>query len=345
MKAARLHAFREPLKVDEVPIPEVGSQDVLIGIRVSSICGTDISIRGGKYPASIALPVTMGHEQSGVIVEIGSEVKRLKVGDRVSCGCVVGCGACSNCCRELEFWCTTHPSRFCGGDFDGSFADFMVLPERVVWKLPDKLSFEEGAVLTDALATPYGAMKTADQKPGESVAIFGTGGLGLCAVQLAKVFGSPRVIAIDIIEDKLALAKQLGADEVIDAAAVDPVAKIRSLTDGGVDVAYVFVGREETMEQAVASVGSIGRIVLVGLGAQQLTVNPFSLSYKKTTIMGHMGYAPTDFPVLMDLIEAKRINLQPLISHRLPFPDGVNRGMDILQTNEGNPRRVIIQHE
>jgi D-arabinose 1-dehydrogenase-like Zn-dependent alcohol dehydrogenase len=128
MKAVRLHEFGKPLTVDDVPVPQVGPTDVLIAVKVSSICGTDLSIRVGHYPAPITLPRIMGHEQAGVIVEIGSEVTRLKVGDRVSSGCVVGCGACSNCCKELEFWCTTLPSRFCGGDFDGSFADFMVMP-------------------------------------------------------------------------------------------------------------------------------------------------------------------------------------------------------------------------
>jgi alcohol dehydrogenase, propanol-preferring len=345
MKAVRLHEFGRPLKVEEVPEPKPGPNDVLISVKVSSICGTDLSIRAGRYPAPIALPRIMGHEQSGVVVEIGSEVKRLKVGDRVSSGCVVGCGACANCCKELEFWCTTLPSRFCGGDFEGSFADFMVMPERVVWKLPDELSFEEGSVLTDALATPYGAMKTADLRPGETVAIFGAGGLGLCSVQLAKVFGSTEVIAVDLLDHKLAMAKELGADEVINAQATDPVARIRSVTNGGVDVAFVLVGSEQAMQQALASVGFIGRVVLVGLGAQTLSVDPFSISYKKTTIMGHMGYPSTDFPVLMDLVRTKRINLQPIISHRLGFPSEVNRGMDLLQNDEGHPRRIAIVHD
>ena len=345
MRAVRLHEFRKPLAVDEVPVPTIGPNDVLIAVKVSSICGTDLSIRAGHYPSPIALPRIMGHEQSGVVVEIGSEVKRLKVGDRVSSGCVVGCGACSNCCKELEFWCTTLPSRFCGGDFDGSFADFMAMPERVVWKLPDDLSFEEGSVLTDALATPYGAMKTVNLRAGETVAIFGAGGLGLCAVQLAKMFGSTYVVAIDVLDHKLEMARNLGADQVINAQSTDPVSKVRSLTSGGVDVAFVFVGSDQVMRQAIASTGLIGRVVLVGLGAQQLVVDPFSISYRKTSIIGHMGYYPSDFPILMDLVRTKRVDLQPLISHRLGFPTDINRGMDILESNQGNPRRVAVVHD
>lgn len=343
MKAARLLKARD-IQIQDVPIPELGDDEVLVDVKVATICHTDVIIRSGALTVNI--PVTLGHEGAGVVAKVGSKVKGVSEGDRVAICPILGCGRCRLCMLGKEGFCEKG-YQFIGGGFDGTFAEYIKMPERSLFRLPEVIPFDQGSALVDALVTPYGAMRTGEVKPGDSVAIFGLGGLGQCAVQCARVFGAAKIIAIDTIDEKLSLAKQVGADETINPTKVDPVEKVKELTNGlGVDAAFELVGTQETADHAIAVLGRLGRAVIVGIGIPKIEIKaPDRFITLGISVRGHLGCDPTDFPPVIDLVAAGKIDLSRLITHRVSFPDEVNRGIDILEKGEGNPVRVAIMME
>ncbi len=343
MKAVRLLKVGD-LQIQDVPVPEIEDEEVLVQVKVATICHTDVLIRSGDFPANT--PVTLGHEGAGVVAKMGSKVEGLVEGDRVAIGPIVGCGRCKLCMLGKEGFCE-NGYEFMGGGFDGTFAEYIKMPERSLFRLPDVIPFDQGSALVDALVTPYGAMRTGEVEPGDSVAIFGLGGLGQCAVQCAKVFGAAKIIAIDTVDKKLMLAKQVGADETINPTKVDPVERIKELTNGlGVDAAFEIVGTKETADQAIAALRRLGRAVIVGIGIPKIEIEaPDMFLSLGLSVRGHLGCDPTDFHPVIDLVAAGKIDLSHLVTHRVSFPDGVNKGIDILEEGEGNPVRIAIMME
>src|SRR5215469_14792813 len=256
MGAIRLTQIGKPLENVEVPIPEIGPSDVLIRVEAAGICHSDAHYRAGVSTID-NLPVTLGHEVAGRVEEVGATIANVTSGDRVCVHYLVHCGRCDFCTRGLEQFCRS--VRMIGKHRDGAYAEFIIVPGANAFPLPYEIPFEVGAIMMCSSATALHALNKARFKPGESIAIFGFGGLGFSALQLARAFDSGDVYVVEINPAKVASAAGMGA-VAIDARAADPVKQIKEATDGkGVDVAIELIGSAKTMRQAVLCLTLLGR--------------------------------------------------------------------------------------
>lgn len=340
MKAVRLVKPGSSLEEEEIEIPSLGASDVLIGVKAAGICHSDVHYRAGVSPVE-PLPLTLGHEVAGVVEETGADVNGLAVGDRVCVHYLVTCGHCVFCEAGTEQFCVT--AQMIGKHRDGGYAEFIVMPERSVFRLPDEIPFEQGSILMCSSATSLHALNKARLRPGETVAIFGVGGLGISAVQLARYFGAAEVFAVDINPSKLALAERFGAIPV-NASARNSVEQIQELTRGrGVDVALELVGLPATMRQAVQSLAILGRAALVGLTQETLEIAPYSeVLNKEAEIIGVSDHLASEIPLLLDLARTGKLDLSHGVIRTIPLEAGaVNGVLDRLE-KFGDDVRVVI---
>ena len=341
MKAVQLIEVGKPLRLREVAVPEVGLNDVLVQVKAAGICHSDAHYRAGLSPVE-PLPLTLGHEVAGVVVEVGTAVSRLKPGDRVCLHYMTTCGDCHYCNQGSEQFCTS--GQMIGKYRDGGYAEYILMPARSVFVLPEDIPFVQGAVMMCSSSTSLHALMKTRMQPGETVAVYGAGGLGMAAVQLAYALGASIVYAVDIKEDKLALAETYGAVGV-DAARHDPVTMIADLTNGrGVDVALELIGLPVTMQQAVQSLAILGRAGIVGLSAQSFPITPYTeLLNKETEIIGVSDHLAQELPLLIDLARRGKLNLANVITETVPLEAGsINIVLDRLdQFGEGV--RAVIQ--
>ena len=340
MKAVRLVKPGQPLEMQELPLPPVGAKDVLVRVRAAGICRSDMHYRAGVSPVH-PLPLTLGHEVAGVIEEIGAAVRNLKAGDRVCLHYLVTCGDCRYCAAGNEQFCTT--GSMIGKYQDGGYAEYIVVPSRNAIPLPEEISFEQGAIMMCSSATSLHALNKAELKPGESVAVFGVGGLGMSAVQLARAFGALDVYGVDINDDKLKLAESYGAIPV-NASTTDPVAEIKRLSGGrGVDVALELVGLPQTMKQAVLSLGLFGRAVMVGLADKPFEINSYrDVILKETRIIGCSDHLLQELPLLIELVRRGALDLSSVVTRTVPLDaQAINAALDDLETFGPDIRTVI----
>src|SRR6266498_1306084 len=252
MKAVRMVEAGKPLELQEIPIPSISETDILVRVRAAGICHSDAHYRAGRSSMGM-IPITLGHEIAGEVEWVGSQVTTVKPEQRVALHYNISCGDCYYCNTGNEQFCLT--VKMLGHHVDGGYAEYVSVPQRNAILLPEEISFEAGATLMCASATALHALHKGRVKAGETVAIFGVGGLGTSAIQLAKALGAAEVYAVDIKQDKLELASEYGAIP-IDAGRCDPVEEIRKLTKGkGVDVAIEMIGLQKTMKQTIESVG------------------------------------------------------------------------------------------
>jgi 2-desacetyl-2-hydroxyethyl bacteriochlorophyllide A dehydrogenase len=341
MKAVRLIEVGEPLEAQDIPIPFISTNAVLVRVKAAGICHSDAHYRAGVSPVR-PLPLTLGHEVAGVIAEVGSDVENFKPGDRVCLHYLVTCGSCEYCHQGSEQFCTS--ASMIGKYRDGGYAEFISIPARSVFRLPDEIPFEQGAIMMCSAATSFHAFRKVRLTPGESVAIFGVGGLGTSAVQLAKALGALDVYAIDINPHKLEMAKVYGAIP-INAEENDPVEEIRKITNGrGVDVALELIGLSLTMEQAIKSVAVFGRVGMVGLGNQTISVDPYNqLLMREAEIIGVADHLAQELPILIEFVQRGKLDLSKVISETIPLDaDHINTALDQLDTYEHKGRIVII---
>jgi propanol-preferring alcohol dehydrogenase len=340
MKAIRLIKSGSPLEAQETAIPRVGARDVLIRIGAAGICHSDAHYRAGVSPVK-CLPLTLGHEVAGTVEKTGADVQGFATGDRVCVHYLVTCGLCVFCAAGTEQFCPT--AQMIGKHRDGGYAEFIIVPERSVFRLPDEIPFEQGAILMCSSATSLHAFNKARLRSGETVAIFGAGGLGISALQLARHLGAAEVFAVDINPRKLELAERFGAIPV-NASVANPVEQIRELTDGrGVDVALELVGLPLTMRQAVQSLAVLGRAALVGLTRETFAVAPYSeLLNKEAEIIGVSDHLASEIPLLLDLARTGKLDLSHGIIRTVPFEAGaVNGVLDRLEEFNDDVRVVI----
>ncbi len=300
MKAAVVHGFTDALEIEERAVPTPGAGEVLVRIEASGLCHTDIHAAHGDWPVKPVPPFVPGHEGVGVIEALGAGVTERAVGDRVALPWLGhACGHCDHCVAGWETLC--EEQRNTGYSIDGSFAEYAVADATYVVPVPDAVSSFDAAPLTCAGVTTYKAVKVAGITPSERVAVFGIGGLGHLAVQYARLVGGT-VIAVDVDDDKLAMASELGADHVVNAQETDPVAAIEAL--GGADVAIVLAVIPQVFEQAFASLRRGGRLVCVGLppetdGPMALPIFPTVL--KGITVIGSIVGTRQDLAEVFDL--------------------------------------------
>jgi D-arabinose 1-dehydrogenase-like Zn-dependent alcohol dehydrogenase len=341
MKAVRLVETGKPLQAQELPKPDIGEQDVLVRVKACGMCHSDAHYRAGVSPIA-SLPLTLGHEVAGVVEETGSQVTNVEEGDRVCIHYLVTCGACYYCSSGNEQFCSS--GAMIGKHRDGGYAEYVSVPARNVFPLPEELSFEEGAVLMCSSATSFHALRKAALRPGESVAVFGVGGLGMSAVQLALAMGALDVYAVDVDGDKLKVAEELGAVSV-DAASEDPVAELLSLTGGkGVDVTLELVGLPSTVQQAVGSLAIFGRAVMVGIGDQRVAFSPYDdLLLKEAQILGSADHLAQEIPLLLELARRGDLSLSTVIGGTVPLEaDPINEVLDRLEEGRAPIRTVIL---
>jgi 2-desacetyl-2-hydroxyethyl bacteriochlorophyllide A dehydrogenase len=341
MRALRLVQVGQPLQMQDVPLPTIGRRDALVRIRAAGICHSDVHYRAGVSPVR-APPVTLGHEIAGVIEEVGAEVTKVQAGDRVCLHYLVTCGDCSYCGGGREQFCVQ--GKMLGKHLDGGYAEYIAVPARNAIPLPDEIPFEHGAVLMCSSATSYHALRKARLKAGEVVAIFGTGGLGMSAVQLAKAFGALDVYAVDINAQKLQLAATHGAT-AINASACDPVAEIRRLTGGrGVDVALELIGLPQTMQQAVQSLAPFGRAVIVGIAPEPLPLDTYrQLIGKEAEVIGSNDHLLQELPTLIEFARRGVLDLSEVVTRTVPLDaNAVKQALDDLESFSGSIRVVIV---
>jgi propanol-preferring alcohol dehydrogenase len=303
MKSAVVKAFDAPLVIEDRPVPEPGPGEVLVRVEASGLCHTDIHAARGDWPVKPRLPFVPGHEAVGIVTKRGPGVTERDLGARVALPWLGwACGACPYCVRGWETLCPDQ--RNTGYSIDGGYAEYAVAAARFAVPVPDGIDPLEAAPLTCAGVTTYKAVKVSGLRPGETAAVFGIGGLGHLALQYARVFGGDTV-AVDIDDAKLALARELGATQTVDARRGDPAKAIQVL--GGVDVAIALVANPQALEQAHASLRRGGRLVLVSLprdNAMRLPI--FQTVLKGISVIGSIVGTRADLAEVFRLHAAGR---------------------------------------
>ena len=343
MRAQRLDTSTLTYEVTDVPVPTPGPGEVLIKVAFCGICHSDLSLLDGTFPPMGPQVITQGHEASGWIEEIGEGVVGWEVGDRVVPASGRPCGQCAFCKRADYGRCTA--LQLMAFAYDGAWAEYTLAQAPGLTRIPDNVSMEQAAILADAVSTPYGAVvHTADLRVGESVGVWGAGGVGTHIVQIARLMGATPIVAVDLDETVRQRALDRGADLALDSRDPDLAAKIAEVTGGlGLDAAFDAVGLTVTFEQALASLGNGGRLVGVGMSGEELSLGMsllFNLSRKQ--VRGHLGYEVADIGVLARLVSTGRLDLTRSISGIVALED-VAEGIRILHEREGSPVRILVQ--
>ncbi|AGL16971.1 alcohol dehydrogenase AdhP [Actinoplanes sp. N902-109] len=335
MRAAVVTGFDQPVQVKEVPVPEPGPGQIQVRIEASGLCHTDIHAARGDWPVKPAPPFVPGHEGVGIVERTGPGVTEHRVGDRVAVPWLGhACGTCEYCITGWETLCEQQLNT--GYAIDGGHAEFLVADARYAVAVPAGLDPAEAAPLTCAGVTTYKAVKVGGVTPGDRVAIFGVGGLGHLALQYAQIFGG-ETIAVDVTEEKLALAKQLGAAHVVNAATTDPVAAIEAL--GGADVAVVLAADPTVLEQAHAALRRGGRLVLVSLPKDNTMALPiFQTVLKGIRVIGSIVGSRADLAAVFRLHAAGRTRV---ILQTRPL-EQINDAIDEVLAGRVPARLVLI---
>jgi propanol-preferring alcohol dehydrogenase len=283
MKAAVVHEFGRPLQIEEVDVPEVRPDRVLVKIEASGVCHTDLHAADGDWPVKPSLPFIPGHEGVGHVSAVGAGVTNAKEGDRVGVPWLhTACGDCKYCMSGWETLCAGQQNT--GYSVNGGFAEYVLADPAFVGRLPDQLAFAAAAPILCAGVTVYKGLKETDTRPGDTVVVSGIGGLGHLAVQYAKAMGL-HVIGVDIADDKLQLAREMGADLVINAATQDAIAEVQRAC-GGADGVLVTAVSPKAFEQAVGMLGKRGTMSLVGLPPGTFPLSIFDAVLNRKTIRG-----------------------------------------------------------
>ena len=341
MNAVRLAETGQPLVVSEMEIPAPADSEVLVRVAAAGICHSDCHYRAGTSPTR-PLPLTPGHEVAGVVEQVGEGVDGVSPGDRVALHYLVTCGECDYCRGGHEQFCAA--AQMLGKHRDGGYAEYICVPARNAIAVPDAVPMETAAIMMCSTATSLHALEKARIAPDESVAVFGAGGLGLSAIQLATILGAQRVFAVDISAERLEIASQLGATP-IDASDCDPVDAIFDLTSGhGVDVSLELIGLAKTMRQAVRVLGVLGRAALVGLTQTSFAVDSYEeLINKEAEVIGVSDHLATDLSRLMNWAAESKLDFSHIITDRVALEaDAINAVLDRLDACGSGVRSVIV---
>ena len=331
----------EPGKIEfqERLLPELGTNDVLIKVRAASICGSDLHIYKGKHP-SAPLPVAVGHEVSGEVVQIGENVSSVALGDRVAVEPVIACGKCHFCLRGKYHLCTKISFQYRQGQ--GGFAPYFMTNERWLHELPENITYEEGA-LVEPLSVAIHAVTRGSVNIGQTGAIFGAGAIGLLILMVIKHAGVGDIFVVDIQEHRLEKAKALGASSVLNNLKSDAVEQIFQMTNRlGVDKAFEAVGIEATLVQSLNVLKKGGRAVLAGIFERPEVCIPANIFVQKEiTLSGSQGYC-WDFQEAVKLAQYGTVQLNQLITHVLPLEE-LRDGFELLIDPKNKAIKVVIQ--
>ena len=326
MRAGRITVSTRAFDVVDVPTPDAGAGQVRIKVAAAGVCLSDVHLLEGILSPGYLVGdhVTLGHEVAGVVDQVGAGVAGVAVGDRV----VVIAGE-----RNAAHQITTM-----GFDYDGGWAEYVVTKADLVAKIPDSLPFEQAAIIPDAVSTPWAAISsTGKVQAGETAVVFGVGGLGIHAVQLLKIVGCSKVIAIDPREDARANALARGADFAFAPDDLE-IKKHR-----GLNVAFDFAGVTPVRKQALSLLGEQGRLVIVGIANEPIVIpNDMAFTYMRTQIMGHYGSEAHHVRELIEFTADGRLDLSHSVSQVLPL-EQAGQALDTLANKVGNPIRIVLK--
>ncbi len=336
MKAAVLKAPKD-LRIEDVPVPEAGYGEVLIRVRATAICGTDVSFYEGK--TEVDYPRILGHESAGEVVDTGEGVKTLKKGDRVVMSPTSYCGYCLDCMEGNTNFCKN--GGLLGRELDGTYAEYVVVPKKMAFKLPESISLEEATTFI-VLTTAVYAQRKINIFANSSVAIIGEGSAGLMQTRLSKLNGADPVIGISRSQWKLDLAEEkYGADYTFNENVEE---NVMELTDGrGVDYVIECVGKSATLNQATELVRPGGTIVAFGITPPTIDdFKSYALYYKDINIVGSRAMQLIDWPISIDLADRGKIDLGSIITHRISLDD-LKKGFEMLNDRSQKALRIVVE--
>ena len=340
MRALVLSEYKH-LDVREVPEPAVGGADVLVRVRACGICGSDVHGYDGSSGRRIP-PAVMGHEAAGVVERIGAAVERVRPGDRVTFDSTVSCGRCDYCRGGRSNLCDQRKVLGVScGDYRqaGAFAEFVAVPEHIVYRLPDEVSFEHAAMVEPVSVAVHAVARA--PMPARDAVVVGAGTIGLLVIQALRAAGAGRVIAVDVDEGKLALARKLGAETTLNPTGVDVPSEVRRLTEGGADVALECVGATEPIKTAVACVRKGGSVVLVGNVSPGIQLPLQAVVTGELTLLGTCA-SNGEYPRAIELLRTGAIDVRPLITLVAPLAEGPAM-FERLYAREPGLMKVILQ--
>lgn len=338
MKAAVFHGNGTGLEVKEWPTPEPGLNDVVVKVAACGVCHTDLHYLDHGTPTFKEPPIVLGHEVAGTIAVVGADVEQWSEGDRVLIPAVLSCGQCEACRTGRENICAQ--SAMLGNHIDGGYAEYVAVPAKDVFHLPEEIPLVEGAIIADAVTSPYHAVANRGRvKAGDWVVVVGCGGIGLNVIQVAAALGG-RVIAVDVVQTKLDWAIRLGAKAGIDSSRTERVDKeIRRMTAGGADVALEAVGTPGTQELALSCLKTGGRLVLVGYSPEKMVLNSGRVMFRELDVVGSLGCRPVDYPRVIELARQGKIEVERLVTHRFPLEE-IDQALDTLRA--GDAIRAVV---
>lgn len=343
MKAAIFHGSQQPLTIEDASTPKPAPNELLVQVAACGVCHTDLHYIDHGTPTFKEPPLILGHEVSGTVAGMGGDVTGFEEGDRVLLPAVYGCGTCAMCRTGRENICENMV--MFGNNVDGGYAEYIVAPAKDVFHLPEEIPLIEGSIIADAITTPYHAVVNRGRvQPGDWVVVVGCGGIGLNIVQVAAAQGA-RVVAVDIVEQKLTWADRLGAQETVNSGEVERLDKVvRRLTDGGADVAFEAIGLPATQEQAFACLRTGGRLVLVGFSPKNMNLPSGRVMYREIEIVGSLGCRPVDYPRVIELARQGRIEVAEMVTHRFPLEE-IDAAFDVLRAGEAIRAVVVLSQD
>ncbi|MFH0812967.1 MAG: Zn-dependent alcohol dehydrogenase [Pseudomonadota bacterium] len=356
MKAAVLYELNRPFVVEEIDEPIPHEREVLVKIVAAGLCHTDLSAANGTIP--VPLPIVLGHEGAGIVEAVGERVTRLSPGDHVILTVFPYCGNCNYCLTGRQYLCQTAASTFFSGIMvDGSrrlkrkdgkelnhffaqssFAEFAVVHENTAVKIREDAPLDKVCILGCGASTGIGSvLNTARLQPGETLAVFGCGSVGLSGIMAAKVAGAGKIVAVDVVDKKLVLAKELGATHTVNSSKKDPVQEIKEITGLGTDYAVEYIGNTDVMAQAFDSTCPGGTTIIVGAGpfGSKLNIDNMTLLTPKT-IMGCVEGSmrpQVDLPRYVEMFMDNKIPLGKIITHTFPLEE-INEGFRLMKSGE-----------
>ncbi|MCY1409472.1 S-(hydroxymethyl)glutathione dehydrogenase [compost metagenome] len=361
MKAAVFHQVGAPLSIEEVGISKPGPREVLIRTVAVGVCHSDLHVIEGSYP--YPGPLVLGHEAAGIVEAVGSEVRAVKPGDHVVTCLTVFCGHCEHCVTGHLSLCVSPETKRDPDDEPrltyvqkpmpqfvnlSAFAEQMLVHENACVAIRRDMPLDRAALLGCAVTTGTGAVfNTAKVRPGETVAVIGCGGIGLAAINGAALAGASRIIAIDMLDSKLELARQFGATDVVNAKNGDAVQQVLELTRGGVHYSFECIGLKQTAEQAFAMLKRGGTATVIGMikPGTKLELDPYALLHERKiqgSLMGSNRF-PVDMPNLVDFYMQGRLKLDEMISQRIRL-EQINEAFDELRRGELARSVIVFDH-
>ncbi|OGP55576.1 MAG: hypothetical protein A2162_06980 [Deltaproteobacteria bacterium RBG_13_52_11b] len=337
MKAARVH---EPGKIviEDVPVPALGENDVLIQVHHAGICGTDVGVYHGYVPAK--LPVTLGHEFSGTIANLGSPgLGGFKEGDPVTAPGGWSCGSCEHCQKGKPQYCRDRNAL--GRTVDGCMAEFVRMDYRVVYRLPSHVPLDEGQNFLNIACVVRGVKKVPSQLC-KKVVVFGAGNMGLIMLQILKAAGASQVIMVDAIPFRLEMARKLGASHVVNVMEGDSVQKIRDVFPKGADVVVEATGSPSAFQNACDVLKEGGALVIIGIYGKKIKELDLSFLYNKEPVIYGSKGGEEGYEEALQLLDDKKLQITPMITHRFPLEETA-KGFGVFEDKDANALRILIE--